>query len=99
MARYGILEEYVKSQQTDIDQGKPVVVEVRELDTFERLITKSLIAPPGKQLEGGAPLTVLNLAENVVSDAWKILVLEELDSDSIESKAQSDYRKSAPPGA
>jgi len=99
MSRYGILEEYVLSQQADIDQGKPVVVEVRDLDTFERLITKSLIVPPGKVLEDGEPLTVLNLAENVISDAWKIRVLEELDSDSVESKAQSDYRKSAPPGA
>lgn len=99
MSRYGILEEYVQSQQADINQGKSVVVEVRDLDTFERLITRSLIAPPGTELEDGEPLTVLNLAENVVSDAWKIRVLEELDSDSIESKAQSDYRKSAPPGA
>jgi hypothetical protein len=99
MARYGVLEEYVQSQQTDIDQGKSVVIEIRDLDTFERLVVKALISPPEKALENGASLTVLNLAENVVSDAWQICILEELDPELVESKAKSDYRKSAPPGA
>ena len=96
MSRYGILEEYVYSKQTDIDQGRPVTVEVRDLDTFERLVANVLIAAPGKPLEGGSPLTLHNLAENVVSDAWQICILEELDPESIQIKPQSDFRKNAP---
>ena len=99
MARFEVLEEYIESQRSEIEAGKPVVIEVRDLDTFERMVTRSIVAPPGGELEGGVPLTVRNLAENIVSDAWKICVLEDLDPESVDIKPPSDYRKSAPPGA
>jgi hypothetical protein len=99
MARFEVLEEYIESQRSEIEAGNPVVIEIRDLDTFERLVTRSIVAPPGRDLEGGVSLTVRNLAENIVSDAWKICILEELDPESVDIKPQSDYRKSAPPGA
>ena len=99
MARFEVLEEYIESQRSEIEAGNPVVIEIRDLDTFERLVTRSIVAPPGRDLEGGVSLTVRNLAENIVSDAWKICILEVLDPESVDNKPQSDYRKSAPPGA
>ncbi len=99
MAVYEILEEYVHGQRADIDQGNPVTVEVRDRDTFERLVVKAKIAPPGADLEGGEQLVLRDLAENVSADDWKIVVLEELDPESVEIKPVSDFRKNAGGGA
>lgn len=99
MAVYEILEEYVHGQRGDIDQGKPITVEVRDLDTFERLVVKAQIAPPGADLEGGEKLILRDLAENVSADDWKIVVLEELDPESVDIKPVSDFRRDAGGGA
>lgn len=99
MARYEILEEYVESQGQDIEQGRPVIVEIRNSDTFERLIVKALIGQPAQPIAGGDHLVVKNLAENVVSDQWTIKVIEELDPEAVGSTAQSAFRKNAPDGS
>ncbi len=99
MADYEILEEYIESQKTEIDQGNPIVLEVRDMDTFERKVVRAQVAPPGCELEGGERLILRNLMENVSSDQWKIKILEELDPESVEIRPQSDFRKSAHDGA
>lgn len=99
MSRYEILEEYVHSQRQQIDQGEPVVVEVRDTDTFERLVVKAMIAPPGQSLAESSQLVLLNLAENVSSDQWLIRIIEELDPEAISIRPQSEFRKKAPDGA
>jgi hypothetical protein len=98
-SRFEVLEEYVHSQRADIDQGKPVVLEVRNTDTFERLVVRALVAPPGQPLPDAAPLALMNLAENVSSDQWRIRVLEELDPEAVEIRPISDFRKNAPDGS
>ncbi len=95
MTQYEILEEYVHVQRQDIDEGNPVTVEVRDLDTFERLIVKARLGPPEAPIENADQLILKNLAENVVTDQWTIEVLEELD-DNTEILPQSDFRKNAP---
>lgn len=99
MVRYEVLEEYIESQRQDIEEGRPVVVEIRDEDTFERLVVKAQIGLPGKPIAGGDQLTLKNLAENIVSDAWTIQVLEELDPEAVAISPKSAYRKSAPDGA
>ncbi len=99
MTVYEILEEYVHGQRADIDQGNPVTVEVRDRDNYERLVVKAKIAPPGTGLEGGEQLILRDLAENVSADDWKIVVLEELDPESVDIKPVSDFRKDAGGGA
>ena len=99
MTRYEILEEYVESQGQDVEQGRPVIVEIRNSDTFERLIVKALIGRPGQPITDGDCLVVKNLAENVVSDQWTIKLIEELEPEALGSTAQSAFRKNAPDGA
>jgi hypothetical protein len=96
---FEVLEEYIHAQRADIDQGKAVVLEVRNTDTFERLVVRALVAPPGQNIEGSEQLHLMNLAENVASDEWRIKVLEELDPEAVEIKPVSDFRKSAPDGS
>lgn len=97
MSVYEILEEYVLTQQSAIDRGEPIVVEVRDTDTFERLVVKAQIAPPGRDLAGSDELVLRNLAENVAARGWKIRVLDELDAESVQSVAVSAFRKDAGP--
>lgn len=99
MAVYEILEEYVHAQRGKIDEGEAVTVEIRDRDTFERLVVSAVIGPPGTELEGGSTLVLRDLAENVAADDWSIKVLEELDPASVDIHPESDYRKSAPDGA
>lgn len=94
MALYEILEEYVEAKKSDIAAGTPVVVEVRDTDTFERLVVKALIAPPEGKLDGADALVLRDLAENVAAEGWKIKVLEEVDPESVDIRPQSDFRKS-----
>ncbi len=95
MATFEILEEYVHSKRAHIDGGEAVIVEVRNTDTFERLVVKAMMAPPGTELEGGDDLVLRDLAENVSEEGWKIKVLEELDPESVDIAPESDFRKSA----
>lgn len=94
MAVYEILEEYVAAKKADIAAGRPVIVEVRDTDTFERLVVKALVAPPGGALDGADALVLRDLAENVAAAGWQIKVLEEVDPESADIRPQSDYRKS-----
>lgn len=99
MTVYEILQEYVEAQQGDIDEGNPVIVEVRDRDTFERLVVRAMIAPPGQELDGGDQLVLRDLAENVAADDWAIKIIEELDPESVEIRPQSQFRKGAGHGA
>lgn len=99
MTTYEILEEYVHSQRAAIDQGKSVVVEVRDIDTFERLTVKARIFPPQSSEEGADTLVLRDLAENIAANDWSISIVEEVDSETADIRPQSDYRKSAPDGA
>lgn len=96
---FEVLEEYVHAQRATIDQGQPVVLEVRNTDTFERLVVRALVAPPGVELADSAPLSLMNLAENVASDQWRIRVLDELDPEAVDIRPCSDFRKNAPDGS
>lgn len=99
MAIFEILDEYVYAKKSDIDMGNPVIVEVRNTDTFERLVVKAHIVPPDGELENSNELVLRNLAENVAADGWKIRVIEELDPESVNIEPESDFRKDANPNA
>jgi len=99
MSAYEILAEYLLTQQSAIDRGEPVVVEVRDTDTFERLVVRAQIVPPGRDLAGSNELVLRNLAENVAARGWRILVLDELDGESVQSVPVSAFRKDAGPNA
>ena len=99
MTTYEILEEYVESQRQAVEQGQLVVVEIRDIDTFERLVVKARIGTPDDPLVNADRLVLKNLAENVVSNQWTIEVIEELDAETVTVAPQSAFRKSARDGA
>jgi hypothetical protein len=88
-AYIGYLTDDAQETRKEIASGEPLVVEVRDLDTFERLVVKALVGEPGSPVEGGDELWVLDWVEARMEQPWSIKVLEELDEDDAEA-ARSD---------
>jgi hypothetical protein len=98
MTTYAVLEEYVRSQQRAVDAGEPLVLEVRDQSTFERLTVRAVVSPPGAPAPGSDQLLLNDLAENVCASDWTIRIIEEIDPETVDIRPQSDFRKSAPDG-
>ncbi len=80
-AYIGYLSDESKEVRREVTEGEPFVVEVRDLDTFERLVVRALVAQPGTELDDGEDLFVLDWIENRQEEAWSIRILEELDEE------------------
>jgi hypothetical protein len=88
-AYIGYLKDDSQETRPEITNGQPMVVEVRDLDTFERLVVSALVAEPPAQIEDGDELWVLDWVEKKLPTPWPIRVLEELEDDALEG-ARSD---------
>ena len=84
-AYIGYLADDDQQTRKEVASGEPFVVEVRDLDTFERLVVKAVVAEPPNTLEGGDELWVLDYVESRLEKPWSIQVLEELDEDAAEA--------------
>lgn len=80
---------YVAEKEASIDAGEALVIEVRDLDTYERKVVRAVLARPGVALEDSDELWILDWVEARQSDPWRIRVLEELDEDEA-AAARSD---------
>jgi hypothetical protein len=88
-AYIGYLTDEKKEIKKEVGAGKPIVVEVRDLDTFERKVVRALVATPPGKLEDGDELWVLDWVESRQPEPWSIRVLEELDEEAA-TAARSD---------
>jgi len=88
-AYIGYLKNADQETKQEIVSGEPVILEVRDLDTFERLVVKALVAEPPNVVDDGHELWVLDWVEAKLEEPWSIRILEELDEDAAES-ARSD---------
>ncbi len=88
-AYIGYLSDESKAVRTEIAAGDAFVIELRDLDTFERKVVRAIVTEPGQVLEGGDELWVLDWIENRLDDPWSIKVLEELDEEQ-EEAARAD---------
>jgi hypothetical protein len=84
---------YMADKEEDIVNGKSVVVEVRDMDTFERLVVRAKVGKPEKPLTDGDELWILDWVEKREEQPWTIIVEEELDEDDIEA-SRSDIDES-----
>ena len=84
-AYIGYLSDESKDVRKEVTEGKPFVVEVRDLDTFERLVVRAVVAQPGADLDDADELFVLDWIENRQEEPWSIRVIEELDEEESEA--------------
>jgi hypothetical protein len=76
---------YVADKNEQIGNGESIVIEVRDLDTFERLVVRAKVGMPGQPVEGGDELWILDWVEKRQEEPWSIVVEEELDEDAAEA--------------
>ncbi len=81
-AYIGYLHDRNQAPKPEIAAGEPIVLEVRDLDTFERLVVRAVVAEPGAELDGGDELWVLDYVEARSPAPWRIRVLEEVDDEA-----------------
>lgn len=80
-AYIGYLTDDDQVTRDEVREGKPFVMEVRDQDTFERLVVKAVVAEPPEKVEGGDELWVLDWVEERCEAPWSIRILEELDEE------------------
>jgi hypothetical protein len=85
-AYIGYLTDNSQQIRKEVQEGKPFVLEVRDLDTFERLVVKALVADCAGAISGGDELWVLDWIENRIEAPWSINVLEEVAEEDIEAE-------------
>lgn len=73
---------YLDEQRDAMKAGEPVVIEVRDRDTFERKIVRAIVSEEQGSLPGGDELWVVDWIETAAPLAWSIRILEELDPDA-----------------
>jgi len=73
---------YLDEQRDAIAAGEPVVIEVRDRETFERKIVRAIVSDEQGGLLGGDELWVVDWIETAAPLAWSIRILEELDPDA-----------------
>ncbi len=91
-AYIGYLKDESHETKPEVMNKEPFILEVRDLDTFERLVVKALVAEPPNSVEGGDQLWVLDWVEKKLAAPWSIQVLEELEEDALED-SRSDISK------
>lgn len=89
-AYIGYVTDNAQKTRVEVIEGKPFVLEVRDLDTFERLVVRAVVSEAADALEGGDELWVLDWVENKLETPWSIRVLEELDEDEDIAANRSD---------
>ena len=88
-AYIGYLTDNAQKIRGEIESGEPFILEVRDTDTFERLVVRAVVAMQANAIEDGEALWVLDWIESRMESPWSIRVLEEVDEDAADS-ARSD---------
>lgn len=77
---YGYLLGYEK----EISDGKPLILEVRDLQRLERKIVRAVIIQSPASMSGGQELWVRDINETYLAQPWSIKIIEGLNPDEIE---------------
>ena len=87
---YEVYIGYLDGKDEEIDAHREIVVEVRDLETFERKVVRAVLARPGQELPDSDILWVTDWVESSSKEEWKIKVVEELDEDTDVARERSD---------
>ncbi len=68
---------YLEERKTDIESGKPVVIQVVDRDIFEAKTVRAIIAKTPDALPDGEDLWIKDDKEELAPVPWRIKILEE----------------------
>ena len=84
---------YLSQKDAEIEALTPIVLEVRDLETYERKVVKALVGKPGSNVPEADTLWILDWVEARQEEPWRIAVLEELEEEDATS-LRSDITES-----
>lgn len=87
---YEVYIGYLDGKDEAIDENRELVIEVRDLETFERKVVRARLARPSQELPDSDILWVTDWVESSSKEAWKIKIIEELDEDTDVARERSD---------
>lgn len=85
-AYIGYLTDDSQEIRNEVKEREPFVLEVRDMDTFERLVVKAVVSDSADAIQGSDELWVLDWIENRMEAPWSIKLLEELTEEDIEAE-------------
>jgi hypothetical protein len=77
---------YLEDLMDEIKEGKPIILEVRDLSDFTRKVVRAEVKEDFNALSGAAKLWIRNLKDDITDQYWGIKVLEELPDDAFRPK-------------
>lgn len=83
---------YLDDKKEEINKGESMVVEIRDLETFERLVVRAKVGNPERPLDNGEELWILDWVEKRQEIPWSIIIEEELDEEAINA-SRSDINE------
>ena len=86
---YEVYRLYIDDQMEEIERGEPVVLEVRDLAMFSRLVVKAKVAKEKGVLEPCDTLWLRDLKDVAEPESWYIQIVEELPDDAFNPKRRA----------
>lgn len=87
---YEVYIGYLDGKEDEIDVGNPILVELRDLSTFERKVVRAVVAQSPETLQDGDKLWVMDWVEKRQPEPWWIKIVEEMDEDVDVIHSRSD---------
>ena len=89
MKKYAMFEVYLARNMADIEAGKEITSEVFFFEDASIRLVKARIAKDAEQLPDGEDLWIRNDEGRwIKKNPWRIKILEELDPDDVDFKAE-----------
>ncbi len=83
---YEVYQMYLEDLAEEIEKGKEIILEVRDLAEFTRKVVKAKVKKDPGGLPSGEKLWIRNLEDEVTDEIWAIQIIEELPDDAFKPK-------------
>ena len=70
---------YLEEHKAEIEEGKPLIIEVTDSDIFEKKLVKAIVAKSPEALPDGQDLWIRDEQTNIAAKPWRIKIIEEID--------------------
>lgn len=78
---YEVYEGYIDGHEQEMAEGTPFIIEIRDLETFTRMIVKAIVSREKDAVPDGSPLWIKDYGDEIVPEPGSIKILEELDDE------------------
>jgi len=81
---YEVFQPLIDKNIDTINSGESVMLEIKDCQTFTRLLVKAKVSSSKEQLDNSHDLWIIGSTEVMYAEPWAIEILEELDDDEVQ---------------